>query len=30
VVLAPLAGAVAWLLLFVGVDTFCGWAASKG
>jgi hypothetical protein len=30
VVLAPLAGAVAWLLLLVGVDTFCGWAASKG
>jgi hypothetical protein len=29
VVLAPLAGSVALLLLLVGVDTFCGWAASK-
>jgi hypothetical protein len=29
VVLAPLAGAVALLLLLVGVDTFCGWAGSK-
>ena len=30
VVLAPLAGSVALLLLLVGVDTFCDWAASKG
>ncbi len=29
VVLAPLAGSVALLLLLVGVDTFCSWAASK-
>jgi hypothetical protein len=29
VVLAPLGGAVALLLLLVGVDTFCGWAGSK-
>jgi hypothetical protein len=29
VVLAPLAGSVALLLLLVGVDTFCGWAAGK-
>jgi hypothetical protein len=29
IVLAPLAGSVALLLLLVGVDTFCGWAASK-
>jgi hypothetical protein len=29
VVLAPLAGSVALLLLLVGVDAFCGWAASK-
>ncbi len=29
VVLAPLAGSVACLLLLVGVDTFCGWAAAK-
>ncbi len=29
VVLAPLAGSVALLLLLVGVDTFCDWAASK-
>jgi hypothetical protein len=30
VVLAPLAGSVALLLLMVGVDTFCDWAGSKG
>jgi hypothetical protein len=28
-VLAPLAGSVALLLLLVGMDTFCSWAASK-
>ena len=29
VVLAPLAGSVALLLLLVGVDTFCDWAKDK-
>ena len=29
VVLAPLAGSIALFLLLVGVDAFCGWAASK-
>jgi hypothetical protein len=29
VVLAPLAGSIALLLLLVGVDAFCDWAASK-
>ena len=29
VVLAPLAGSVALLLLLVGVDAFCDWAADK-
>jgi hypothetical protein len=29
VVLAPLAGSIALLLLLVGVDAFCDWAASR-